>query len=144
MPGLERQVVTKVLEQEGAARIIYRSADRQSVRAALSTTGQPIFSISARDGEPDSLMGVSAVVAAGRSLPNSVSASEVRFIAGDWNQCYYGIYEDLKLESHTSGIVTIGGVDYNLIQQGLIAVVAEMRVAAAIQDGSAFAVLVEE
>ncbi len=124
--------------------IIYRSADRQSVRAALSTTGQPIFSISARDGEPDSLMGVSAVVAAGRSLPNSVSASEVRFIAGDWNQCYYGIYEDLKLESHTSGIVTIGGVDYNLIQQGLIAVVAEMRVAAAIQDGSAFAVLVEE
>jgi HK97 family phage major capsid protein len=123
--------------------IIYRKADRQSVRAALSTTGQPIFSISARDGEPDMLMGVSAVVAAGTSLPKTASTGENRFIAGDWSQCYFGIYEDLKLETHTSGIVTIGGIDYNLIQQGLVAVVAEMRIAAAVQDGNAFAVLVE-
>lgn len=123
--------------------IVYRRAEKAAVRGALSTTGAPIFSLSGRDGEPDTLMGVPAQVAAGKALPKTATTGEARFVVGDWSNFVWGVYEGLSVTTFDSGVVTVGATTYNLIEQNLIAVRAEMRIGMALRRSDAFAVLVE-
>lgn len=123
--------------------IIGRRAELATVRGAVDTQGRPLFSLSARDGAPSMLMGHDFYTGAGRSMPKTASVSEVRFVAADWSYVHWGLYESIKIDTHTSGTVVVGGTTYNLIQQGLVAVVAEQRAAFMVQDNAACAALVE-
>lgn len=122
-----QKVVASGWEPNG---IISARSEYGNILNSVSTIGLPIFSQTANE-----LIG----------LPHARSwvtlDKSARFVVGDWTKVVWGVYENLKFEKFTSGIVTIGGVDHNLIQENLIAVRVEARMAFAVTQGCAFAYL---
>ncbi len=113
---------------------VLRINERSAIRAAKDANNLPIFSMSAREGEPDRLLG----------LPTYYTRNTqgtTRAVVGQWNQLIYGVYDQLAIDTFDTGVVTVGATTYNLLQQNLIAIRAEMRLGFTVVSGDAFAVL---
>lgn len=92
---------------------------------ADSGTGMPVFSPSARVGEPDILAGVPYVTPRNGGFDQTSALA----ITGDWNQLVYSIGEDVKFDLFTDGVIQdgAGAIVYNLLQQDMVALRVTFR-----------------
>jgi HK97 family phage major capsid protein len=133
-----------MIEQKGydPNGFVTRLAEREGLRAVRAGgSGAPIFAESARVGEPGTLLGRPHY--ATTVLKSTAAVSETRIVAGAWSNLQYGIQDTLEVETFTAGIVTVDGVQRNLIEENLIAIRAEMRAGFDIADPAAFSELAE-
>ena len=114
--------------------ILAELAENANVLNALSTTGQPVFSIDA-NGQIGRLVGRPYA----ETFVNL--ANGARFVVGDWSKVTAAIVNDLKFEKFTSGSVNISGTEYNLIERNMVAVRAEARFMFKVTQAAAFAYL---
>lgn len=109
--------------------------EEANIYNAVSTTGQPVFTLDMNTGD------VSRVLGKPYASTDVSLANTARFVVGDWTKLAVGIYQDLKFEKFTSGSVNIGGTEYNLIERNMVAVRAEARMAFKVTRAAAFAYL---
>jgi HK97 family phage major capsid protein len=88
-------------------------------------TGLPIFSMSARAGEPDILAGVPYLT----PRNGGFDASKALAIVGDWKELVYTIGDDVTFDLFDSGVIQDGNgaIVYNLMQQDMVALRVTFR-----------------
>lgn len=92
---------------------------------ADSGTGAPIFSPSARAGEPDILAGVPYFTPRNGGFDGSKALA----IVGDWTQLVYSIGDDVRFDLFDTGIIQDGNgaIVYNLLQNDMVALRVTFR-----------------
>jgi len=88
-------------------------------------TGLPVFSASARVGEPEILAGVPYVT----PRNGGFDATKALGIVGDWSQLVYSIGEDVKFDLFDTGVIQDGNgaIVYNLLQHDMVALRVTFR-----------------
>lgn len=114
--------------------IIGELAEEANIYNAVSTTGQPVFTL---DGDGN----VSRVLGRPYASTYVDLANTARFVVGDWTKIAIGIYQGLQFKKFESGSVNIGGTEFNLIERKMVAVRAEARMAFKVTRAAAFAYL---
>lgn len=90
-----------------------------------ASTGLPIFSPSARVGEPEVLAGVPYIT----PRNGGFDASKALGIVGDWKELVYTIGDDVAFEVFDTGVIQDGNgaIVYNLMQQDMVALRVTFR-----------------
>ena len=103
---------------------------------ADSGNGMPIFSPSARVGEPDILAGVPYYT----PMNGGFDGSKALAIVGDWSQLVYSIGEEPKFEVFNTGVIQdgTGAIVYNLLQQDMVALRVTFRMGWALPTPAQF------
>lgn len=99
---------------------------------AVDTTGRPLFTGSAADGDVPRLLGAPTAVtkgvyAADLDGAGAGTASRLGF-AGDWTSAHYGVVEDIQLDISDQATINDGGTQLNLWQRNMFAVRVEFEV----------------
>mgnify|MGYP004486216349 CR=1 FL=1 len=99
---------------------------RGKLRGLKDTTGQPIFKTDMQGGTRYALDGMDMYF----PMNGSFDPSQAQMIVGDWSQLVYAIRQDITFKIFTEGVIqnpTTKEIDYNLMQNDMVALRAVMR-----------------
>lgn len=114
---------------------------------ALDTTGRPLFTGSAAEGDVPRLLGASTAVTKGvysADLDGAGVGTAARLgFAGDWTSAHYGVVEDIQLSISDQSTINDGGTQLNLWQRKMFAVRVDFEVGFRVRDLAHFAQLTD-
>lgn len=99
---------------------------RAALRGLKDTTGQPIFKSDMQGATRYALDGMDTYFPINGAFDSSAALA----IFGDWSQLVYAIRQDMTFKIFDSGVVqnpTTGKIEYNLMQNDMVALRAVMR-----------------
>lgn len=107
---------------------------------AVDTTGRPLFTGSAAEGQVPTLLGAPTAVTKGVYAPGT--PNRLGF-AGDWTSAHYGVVENIQLDISDQATISDGGEQLNLWQRNMFAVRVEFEVGFRVRDIAHFAQLTD-
>lgn len=113
------------------------------VLGATDTTGRPLFTADATQGQIGTILGAPVNVAKALYVAGSGSAANVVGIAGDFTDAVYGTVEDIQMSISDQATLGTGDDAINLWQNNMFAVRAEVEVAFAVRDAGEFVLLTD-
>lgn len=112
---------------------------------AVDTSGRPLFTGSAAEGNVATLLGAPVAVTKGvysADLDGAGAGTAARLgFAGDWTSAHYGIVENIQLDISDQATINDGGTQLNLWQRNMFAVRVEFEVGFRVRDIAHFAQL---
>lgn len=102
-----------------------------SLRAARTSTGEPIFS-----NDPTGKFSYMLDGAPTEFPETGITSSTYKLIAGAWQQLVYSIRTDIAFNVYTEGVIqdASGKIIYNLMQQRMAAIMVTMRLGFAVPN----------
>ncbi len=107
---------------------------KAKLRGVRSTTGEPIFNTNPTQAGQMLLDGVPIAFPAN----GVINPSTALMISGDWSKLVYAIRQDLTFKVFTEGVITDAStprqIQYNLMQDDMVALRAVMRIGVALPN----------
>lgn len=114
---------------------------------AVDTTGRPLFTGSAAEGDVARLLGAPTAVTKGvysADIDGAGAGTAARLgFAGDWTSAHYGVVQDIQLDISDQASITDGATQLNLWQRNMFAVRVEFEVGFRVRDIAHFAQLTD-
>lgn len=112
---------------------------------AIDTTGRPLFTGSAAEGDVPRLLGAPTAVTKGvysADIDGGGAGTAARLgFAGDWTSAHYGVVQDIQLDISDQATINDGGTQLNLWQRNMFAVRVEFEVGFRVRNLAHFAQL---